>query len=171
MSIDSLVLPFPCPQNKIYKNHPLSFPKGEQDLLGAYHLVSLAIKKFSPNYGDSTSFPRLPHGMVIFYGHVSKSIIFRLNISALEIRVLKVLHIGVFKKIKLLFSNYVLSITFPLLYLFYKILRLSKVGRYSKFGSTLICLQYFLVTKVLFSSKMWAIAIMLYACARLRGIQ
>ncbi len=67
---------FPCPQNKIYKNHPLSFPKGEEDFLGAYHLVSLAIKKFSPNYGDSTSFLRLPHGMVSFDGRVLKSILY-----------------------------------------------------------------------------------------------
>jgi hypothetical protein len=85
--------------HKIYKNHPLSFPKGEEDFLGAYHLVSLAIKKFSPNYGDSTSFLRLPHGIVSFDGHVLKLIFLsRESISALEIRVLKVLHIGVFKK-------------------------------------------------------------------------
>jgi hypothetical protein len=64
---------FRCPQNKIYKNHPLSFPKGEEDLLD--HLVSLAIKNFAPNYGDSTFFPRLPHRMVSFEGHVSKSIL------------------------------------------------------------------------------------------------
>jgi hypothetical protein len=39
---------------------------------------------------------------------------------------------------KVLFSNYVLSITFPSLYLFYKILSLSRVENNSKFGLTLI---------------------------------
>jgi hypothetical protein len=130
---------FRCPQNKIYKNHPLSFPKGEEDLMGAYHLVSLAIKNFAPNYSDSTFFPRLSHGMVSYEGHVWKSnFLGHERISALEIRVLKVLHIGVFKYLNscflimscpLLFHHYTYSIRFW---------DYPKWGYNSKFGLTLI---------------------------------
>ncbi len=97
MSTDSLVRPFSlAPKTKSTKlTH---FPKGEEDLLRAYHLVSLDVKKFSPNYVIAHFFlDYCMEWLVLTVMCQNQLFLGRKSISTLEIRVLKVLDIEVFK--------------------------------------------------------------------------